>query len=62
MKLREFFSRLLDLPTVDDGAEIAESQRQRGEVERQQKEIARRLELLGIDVDLMRRSHHDNGS
>ena len=59
MNLREFFTRLLDHPNADDQAEIAESQRQRGEVERQQRDIARRLELLGYELDVLRPRRND---
>ena len=55
MNLRTFLNRLLHLPEVDNQLDIAESQKQRGEVERQQREIARRLEALGYEVDLIRR-------
>ena len=55
MNLRTFLNRLLHLPEVDNQLDIAESQKQRGEVERQQQEIARRLEALGYQVDVIRR-------
>ena len=59
MNLRTLFNRLLHVSEVDNHLEIAESQKRRGEVERQQREIARRLEALGYEVDVIRRRRND---
>lgn len=59
MNLRTLVNRLLHVPEVDNHLEIAESQKRRGEVERQQREIARRLEALGYEVDVIRRRRND---
>ena len=55
VNIRALVNRLLHLPEVDNQLDIAESQQKRGEVERQQHEIARRLEALGYEVDVIRR-------
>ena len=52
MNLREWLRNLLY--RLDDPEDLEESREQREENDRRQREIARRLEMLGITVDLMR--------
>ena len=57
MNLREFVRNLIMRPFESE--DLSESREQREANDRRQREIARRLQLLGIEVDVMRHNGHD---
>ena len=60
MNLRRILNRLLDLPTVHEEQDVIESRERQAAIERRQRDIERRLEILGYEVDVMRPRRDDH--
>ena len=60
MNLRKVINHLLNLPVVHEDQDILESRERQKEIEQQETDIARRLEALGYEVDLIRRRRTDH--